>query len=101
MTDSKDRNVMTRHLPLEMTRREALCQVGTGLGMLGLFGLLGDAGHLGIAALAGDAALGDQGRAAIRSSLSPRLPHFLAKAKHIIHIYLNGGPSQVDTFDPK
>ncbi len=29
------------------TRREALCQVGTGMGMLGLFGLLGDAGYLG------------------------------------------------------
>ena len=30
-----------------------------------------------------------------------RPPHFPAKAKHVIHIYLNGGPSQVDTFDPK
>ena len=28
-------------------------------------------------------------------------PQFPAKAKHVIHIYLNGGPSQVDTFDPK
>ena len=27
--------------------------------------------------------------------------HFPARAKHLIHIYLNGGPSQVDTFDPK
>ena len=33
--------------------------------------------------------------------LAPRAPHFPAKAKHVIHIYLNGGPSQVDTFDPK
>ncbi len=33
--------------------------------------------------------------------LAPRSPHFPAKAKHVIHIYLNGGPSQVDTFDPK
>jgi hypothetical protein len=33
--------------------------------------------------------------------LAPRPTHFPAKAKHIIHIYLNGGPSQVDTFDPK
>ena len=30
-----------------------------------------------------------------------KFPHFPAKAKHVIHIYLNGGPSQVDTFDPK
>ena len=28
-------------------------------------------------------------------------PHFPAKAKHVIFIFLNGGPSQVDTFDPK
>jgi hypothetical protein len=33
--------------------------------------------------------------------LAPRPPHFPAKAKHIIHVYLNGGPSQVDTWDPK
>ena len=33
--------------PRKTTRREALCQVGTGMGMLGLFGLLGDAGYLG------------------------------------------------------
>ena len=40
-----------------------------------------------------------EGRSAIRRR--PRSPHFPAKAKHVIHIYLNGGPSQVDTFDPK
>jgi len=33
--------------------------------------------------------------------LAPKAPHYSAKAKHIIHIYLNGGPSQVDTWDYK
>ncbi|MFM9030250.1 MAG: DUF1501 domain-containing protein [Opitutaceae bacterium] len=33
--------------------------------------------------------------------LAPRPPHFPAKAKRVIHIFANGGPSQVDTFDPK
>ncbi len=33
--------------------------------------------------------------------LAPRAPHFPAKAKRVIHIFANGGPSQVDTFDPK
>ena len=28
-------------------------------------------------------------------------PHFAAKAKRVVHIFCNGGPSQVDTFDPK
>src|SRR5262249_21420186 len=36
-----------------------------------------------------------------RNPLVPRPTHFPAKARRIIHIYLNGGPSQVDTFDPK
>src|ERR1017187_1457554 len=83
-----------------MSRREALCQVGTGMGMLGLFGLLGDSGCLGTAAVAGDSGGGKE-TAPIRGSLFPRAPHFPAKVKHVIHIYLNGGPSQVDTFDPK
>ena len=83
------------------TRREALCQVGTGLGMLGLFGLLGDSGYLGRAAAAADVADGQKSGSPIRGSLMPRPPHFAPKVKHVIHIYLNGGPSQVDTFDPK
>jgi hypothetical protein len=33
--------------------------------------------------------------------LAPKNPHFAPKAKHIIFLFLNGGPSQVDTFDPK
>jgi hypothetical protein len=35
------------------------------------------------------------------SPLAPRAPHFAAKAKRVIHIFANGGPSHVDTFDPK
>lgn len=33
--------------------------------------------------------------------LSPKVPHFPARAKRVVHIFLNGGPSHVDTFDPK
>ena len=33
--------------------------------------------------------------------LAPRPPHFPAKAKRVIHLFMNGGPSHVDTFDPK
>jgi hypothetical protein len=74
---------------MQLTRRDLLRRTGTGLGMLGLFGVLADAGYL-------DASPIDP-----RNPLAPRPPHFPARAKHIIHIYLNGGPSQVDTFDPK
>jgi len=76
------------HIPSFLTRREMLSRSGTGLGMLGLAGLLADAGLLGTAHAAGN-------------PLAPRATHFPARAKHVIHIYLNGGPSQIDTFDPK
>src|SRR5947209_3969352 len=76
------------HVPFLITRREMLRRTGTGLGMLGLAGLLADTGLLGSAQAAGN-------------PLAPRPTHFPGRAKHVIHIYLNGGPSQVDTFDPK
>ena len=72
------------------SRRELLGRMGTGLPMLGLSALLADAG------LAAHAAETVEG-----TPLAARPPHFPGKAKHVIHIYLNGGPSQVDTFDPK
>src|SRR6267143_1607359 len=79
------------HLPPRLlTRRQMLRQMGTGLGMLGFAALLNDVGVLAPGASAASA-----------NPLAPRPPQFPARAKHIIHIYLNGGPSQVDTFDPK
>ena len=33
--------------------------------------------------------------------LAPKAPHFPAKAKQVVHLFMNGGPSHVDTFDPK
>ena len=70
-----------------LNRRQILQHTGTGLGLLGLAALCADAD---------DTTPPDP-----RSPLAPRPPHFAAKAKHVIHVYLNGGPSQVDTFDPK
>ncbi|MBX3443272.1 MAG: DUF1501 domain-containing protein [Planctomyces sp.] len=70
---------------LPASRREFLQRSGFGLGALGLYGVLNDAGSL----------------AAAESPMLPRHPHFPATAKHVIHIFCNGGPSHVDTFDPK
>src|SRR5207244_10422363 len=36
-----------------------------------------------------------------RNPLAPRQPHFAAKAKRVIFLFMHGGPSQVDTFDYK
>src|SRR5262245_25571800 len=33
--------------------------------------------------------------------LKPRPPHFAAKARSVIHLFMNGGPSQMDLSDPK
>ncbi|MFN0068689.1 MAG: DUF1501 domain-containing protein [Limisphaerales bacterium] len=82
------------HLPPRcLTRRQMLRQMGTGLGFLGLAGVLGDA-----RLLAGEVT---HAVARTENPLAPKPPPFPARAKRVIHIYLNGGPSQVDTFDPK
>ncbi len=67
-----------------ITRRQLLHRMGTGLGVLGLAGVLQERGELQAA-----------------NPLAPRVAHFAPKAKHVIHLFMNGGPSQVDTFDPK
>ncbi len=76
----------------QLTRRAMLCRSGMGLASLGLAGLLADEGQLGAAPVEAARAI---------SPLAPRAPHFAAKAKRVIHLFMNGGPSHVDTFDPK
>lgn len=57
-------------------------------------------GSLGFAALLGQ--IGQQASAAEAANpLAPHAPHFPGKARRVIHFFLNGGPSHVDTFDPK
>src|SRR5690349_16056808 len=87
---------MDHHKPnpehLALTRREFLCRCGMGMGTLGLAGLLGSIGGIPTARANTVSEI---------SPLSPRQPHFKARAKRVIHIFANGGPSQMDTFDPK
>jgi hypothetical protein len=81
---------------LPLSRRELLRRSGLGFGSLALGRLLADTGLMAPVARAD--ALAD---AAAINPLAVRLPHFAAKAKRVIHIFANGGPSHVDTFDPK
>jgi hypothetical protein len=69
-----------------LSRRDLLRRSAVGLGMLGLTSVLADDRAL---ALSSD------------NPLSPRPPHFPGKAKRLVHLFMNGGPSHVDTFDPK
>ncbi len=76
---------------LGISRRDMLARTGTGLGMLGLAGLLGS-----------KVTAAEAKRVATATDpLAPKVAHFTPKAKHVIHLFMNGGPSQVDTFDPK
>src|SRR3954465_6922047 len=77
---------------LAFTRREFLSRCGMGMGAVSLAGLFGGLLSRPTSALANESFV---------TPLSPKAPHFPAKAKHIIHIFANGGPSHVDTFDPK
>lgn len=90
------------HSPLSsqrpLSRRELLRRMGTGLGYVGLAGMMGDTRLLGSAAGLMPSGSKD---ARAENPLASKSPQFPGRAKHIIHIYLNGGPSQVDTFDPK
>jgi hypothetical protein len=77
-----------RHRERPMSRRAALRGAACGFGHIALTGMLGEQGLLA----AGSAAA---------SPLAPRQPHFEPKAKRVIFLFMHGGPSSVDTFDPK
>jgi hypothetical protein len=81
---------------LDRSRRAFLDKCGMGLGWIGLAGLLSDTERLAQAAPA-DA----DATARLAHPLAPRAPHFAPKAKQVVHLFMNGGPSHVDTFDPK
>ena len=74
------------------TRRAMLSRLGAGFGAVGLAGMLADEFGAGRASAAGTNG---------GNPLAPKMPHFAAKAQRVIFLFMNGGPSQVDTFDPK
>jgi hypothetical protein len=67
-----------------LTRRQMLRRCANGFGSLALIGLLVD-----------------ETRASSAGNESVRLPHYPARAKNVIFLFMDGGPSQLDTFDPK
>ncbi len=80
MTEVKD--ILAR----AMTRRDWLQGVPGGIAGAALTWLLSQEKKLGADSLTG---------------FQPRRPHFAPKAKSVIHLFMNGGPSQMDLFDPK
>ncbi|MFV1994779.1 MAG: DUF1501 domain-containing protein, partial [Verrucomicrobiales bacterium] len=74
------------------SRRDWLRKAGNGLGMLGLASLMKDEGLLVSSAAAASASA---------DPLAPKLTHFGGRAKSVIWLFINGGPSHVDTWDYK
>jgi hypothetical protein len=74
------------------SRRDWLRCAGTGFGLLGLTALLAD-----------EAAADEMPARADRAAdpLAPRTPHHAPRARSCIFLYMPGGPSHIDTFDPK
>src|SRR4030095_3876859 len=71
-------------LPAPLSRREFLLRCGMGFGALGFASTIGTAGT-----------------SEAGNPLAPHAPHCAPRAKRVVHFFLNGGPSHVDTFDPK
>ena len=90
-------NAISPRLPVSgcSSRRRFLEQAGGGFGAVALAALL--AGHQ-----AGDVAVAEEsvsGRSV--NPLAPRQSHFRPRARRVIWLFMHGGPSHVDLFDPK
>src|SRR5678815_47607 len=77
---------MRTPLPFSPLNRRAMLQrAAAGFGFLSLQGLLGQ----------------ENFQTALANPLAPKLPHFPARAKRVVFLFMKGGPSHLDTFDPK
>jgi Protein of unknown function (DUF1501) len=74
-----------------LTRRNFLARCGMGMGAVSLAALFGEPSLL----------LPSANAATNVNPLSPKAPPFPGRAKRVVHFFLNGGPSHVDSFDPK
>ena len=75
-----------------LTRRQALQEAAVGFGALALNAMMAEERAFGSEVALAKERIYD---------LSPKPPHFPAKAKNVIFIYVGGGPSTIDMFDPK
>jgi hypothetical protein len=86
-----ERKIIESHFRPAVSRREFLMRAGAGFGSLALTFMLAQEAQA-------EVKRASNGRL---NPLAPRQPMFPAKAKSVIFLFMYGGPSQVDTFDPK
>ncbi|MCC6508612.1 MAG: DUF1501 domain-containing protein [Pirellulaceae bacterium] len=92
-----DTNRNSQRYPCGMLRREALWQMGGGFAGVALTAMLEQDGFFHKVGYAAEPTTSS----ATGNPLAPRAPHFVTKAKSCIFLMMNGGPSQVDTWDFK
>ena len=73
-----------------LTRRQMLRQCANGFGAVALMALMNERAYGGV-----------QGESETGHPLEPRPAHYAPRARSVLFLYMDGGPSQVDTFDPK
>ena len=83
-------NLQRKEHPIAVSRRWFLKQCGVGLGGIALHNLLGE--YAATASTSGNAP---------KSPLAPKQPHFPAKAKNVIYLFMAGAPSHLELFDYK
>ena len=91
--DNHNQSGMVDNGPIAVGRRGMLSRCGMGMGALAAGMMTGPQ--------AWAMASGDRSSKEPLNPLMPGYPQFPSKVKHVIHLFMNGGPSQVDTFDPK
>lgn len=86
MTSRLARMFQVPHFEPPVSRRDMLSRAGAGFGSLALAGMLAESAQV---------------QAAVESVSAPKKPHLFTRAKSVIFLFMEGGPSQMDTFDPK
>src|SRR3954465_2784689 len=82
-----------RYQPLALTRREMLARSANGFGAAALAALAVDPAY-------GASTAGSSSQSAL-NPFAPRASHYRPRAKNVIFLFMDGGPSQVDPFAPK
>ena len=81
------------HYELTRSRRDFLARAGAGFGALAMSYLMGAESKAAPSVA--------RGQFDALSPLAPRLPHYAARAQSVIFLFMEGGPSHLDLFDPK
>jgi len=99
--DSEINDAMIQHAREVITRRHFFGQCGVGVGKMALASLLCSAASRAFGSGPTSSPSPAPSGLGVKNPLAPRPPHFPAKAKRVIYMFMGGAPSQLDLFDNK